>query len=165
MATISRPLNQARPVRRLRFRLRTLLVAVLVAGLGLGWLARHLRGEREQVALIAELNRAGIYAWQYEPNSVGWMTRALPIPAQQWLRHHWLRWTFCYSPSRISAFSITNNQVPYLIERMRRLPYLRSVSFRHGQISAEGEKRIRDALPSVEVEVDPHVGVLPAADK
>ena len=162
MAIISRLLNPARLERRWRFRLRTLLVAVLVAGLSLGWLARHLRREREQVALIAELSQAGIYAWQYEPNSFGWMTGALPISTQRWLVPRWIRWTFCYSPSRISAFSIREDGVTYLIERMRRLPYLRSVSFHHGQISAEGEKRIRDALPSVEVEVDPHVGAFPA---
>src|SRR3954454_8681669 len=58
VAIISRPLDPARPARRWRFRLRTLLVAVLVVGLSLGWLARHLRREREQVALIAELKRA-----------------------------------------------------------------------------------------------------------
>ena len=58
------------------------------------------------------------------------------------------RWTFFYSPSRISAFRISDNAVPYLIDRMRRLPYLRSVSFLHGQISPEGEERIRKALPT-----------------
>lgn len=103
VAILSRPLDPARPGRRWRFRLRTLLVVVLVAGLGLGWLDRHLRREREQVALIAELNQTRVYAFQYEPNSVGWMTRALPTSAQQWLIPRRLRWTFCYSPSRISA--------------------------------------------------------------
>ena len=77
VAIISRPLNPARPARRWRFRLRTLFVVVLVAGLGLGWLDRHLRREREQAALIAELERARIYVYQYEPNSLGWDDRSV----------------------------------------------------------------------------------------
>lgn len=159
MAFVTRLPGPSRRPRRWRFGLRTLLVAVLVAALGLGWLAGHLRDEREQVALVAELNRDGIYAWQYEPNSVGRAIRALPTPAQRWLVPRWLRWTFCHSPSRISAFSVADDGVPDLIEKMKRLPYLRSVSLQHGQISAESERRIRDALPGLEVEVDPRVGV------
>jgi hypothetical protein len=161
MPIISRLTRMAGQPRRWRYRLRTLLVAVLVVGLGLSWLTRQLRREREQVALVAELNQASIYAWQYEPNSVGWMLGALPISAQQWLIPRWLRWSFCYSPSRISAFSIADNTVTYLIERMRRLPHLRSVSFMHGQISPESEETIRKALPIVDVEVDPRIGIFP----
>jgi hypothetical protein len=137
------------------------VVTVIVTGLGFGWLARHLRGERDQIALVAELNQAGIYAWQYEPNAVGRVLRVLPISAQQWLVPRRLRWTFCYSPSRISAFTIREDTVPYLIDKMQRLPYLRSVSLRHGQISTEAEERLRKALPRAEIEVDPRVGVFP----
>jgi hypothetical protein len=161
MDNFSRLIRPAGQPRRWRFHLRTVLVAVLVAGLGLGWLARHLQREREQVALVAELNQVGIYAWQYEPNSVGWALGALPVSAQRWLMPRYLRWTFCYSPSRISAFSISDNDVPNLIDRMRRLPYLKSVSFAHGQVSPEGEERIRKDLPSVEVGVDPNFGTFP----
>jgi hypothetical protein len=137
------------------------MVAVIMTGLGFGWLAWHLRGEREQVALVAELNQAGIYAWQYEPNAVGRVLRVLPMSAQQWLVPRRLRWTFCYSPSKISAFTIREDTVPYLIDRMRRLPYLSSVSLHHGQISPEAEGRLRKALPSTEIEVDPRIGVFP----
>jgi hypothetical protein len=147
--------------RRWRYRLRTLLVAVIVTGLGFGWLARYLRRERDQVALVAELNQAGISAWQYEPNTVGRVLRVLPTSAQQWLVPRRVRWTFCYSPSGISAFTIGDDTVPYLIDRMRRLPYLRSLSLLHGQISPEAEERLREALPNVEIVVDPRVGVLP----
>jgi hypothetical protein len=161
MPIIARLTRMAGQPGRWRYRLRTLLAAVLVVGLGLGWLARHLRREREQVALVAELNQAGIYAWQYRPNSVGWMLRALPISAQKWLVPRRLRWTFFYSPSRISAFSLGEDSVPYLIDRMVRLPYLKSVSFQHGQISPEAEQRIWTALPSVEVNFDPVLGNFP----
>jgi hypothetical protein len=161
MPIISRLTRMGGQPKRWRYRLRTLLVVVLVVGLGLSWLTRQLRREREQVALVAELDQASIYAWQYEPNSVGWMLQALPISAQQWLVPRWLRWSFCYSPSRISAFSIAEDTVPHLIEKMRRLPYLRSVSFQHGQISPESEETIRKALPSVDVEFDPRIGTFP----
>jgi hypothetical protein len=108
-----------------RFHLRALLLTVLVAALGLGWLARHLRREKEQVALVAELNQEGIFAWQYEPNSVGWVLYyTLPSSVNEWLVHRCLGWTFCNSPSRISAFPIRSAEVPQLIERMRRRPYL-----------------------------------------
>jgi hypothetical protein len=147
--------------RRWRYRLRTLLVAVLLAALALGWLARHLRREKEQVALIAELNQAGIYAWQYEPNSVGWMLQSLPISVQDRLEPLRIRWTFCYSPSRLSAFSARDDTVPYLIDRLSRLPYLKSVSFWHGQISPEGAERIRKALPDAVIDVDVRIGSFP----
>ena len=65
MPTIARLTRVDGCTRRWRFGLRTLLVAVLVVGLGLGWLVRQLRRESEQVALVAELNRAGIYTWAY----------------------------------------------------------------------------------------------------
>ena len=161
MPIISRLTRMAGQPRRWRYRLRTLLVAVLVVGLGLSSLTRQLRREREQVALVAELDQASIYVWQNEPNSVGCALQALPKSAQDWLQPRGLRWTFCYSPSRISAFSIRDDALPYLIDRMRRLPYLKSVSFQHGQISPEGEERIRKALPSVEVDVDPPIGFFP----
>ena len=161
MAIFFRRLRPDGQPRRWRFRLRTLLVVVLVAGIGLRWLVWHLRKEREQIALVAELNYVGIYAWQYEPNDVGRLLQALPLSAQRRLMPGLLRWTFCYSPSRISAYSITEETVPYLIYRMRHLPYLKSVSLAHGQISSESEKRIRVALPDVEVDVDQRVGSFP----
>jgi hypothetical protein len=161
MPIFSRQRRIAGKPRRWRYRLKSLLVAVLVTGLGLGWLARHLRREREQVALVAELNQAGIYAWQYDPNSVGWVLQRLPSSAQQWLDSGRIRWTLCYSPSRISAGLVKDDTVPYLIDRMRRLPYLRSVSFGHGQISPGGEERIREALPNVVIDVSTSFGAFP----
>ena len=161
MPIFSRQPRVAGQPRRWRYRLRTLLVAVLIAALGLGWFAQDVRREREQVALVAELNQAGIYAWQYDPNSVGWMVRRLPSSAQEWLMPGRLRWTFCYSPSRISAFSASDDTVPYLIDRMRRLPYLKSVSFGHGQISPESEEQIRREVPNVQIDVHPSIGTFP----
>jgi hypothetical protein len=161
MSIVSQQPGIAEQPRRWRYRLRTLLIAVLIAALGLGWLAQHLRREREQVAIVAELQQAGIYAWQYDPNSVGWMLRWLPSSAQEWLMPQRLRWTFCYSPSRISAFSVRDDTVPYLIDRMGRLPYLKSVSFGHGQISPESEEQIRRALPNIQIDVHPSIGTFP----
>jgi hypothetical protein len=161
MAIFSRLRRQPGQPRRWRFHLRTLLAAILVAGLGLGWLAQHLRKEAEQVALVAELNQTQIYAWQYEANSAGWALESLPTRAHKWLMPRYLRWTFFYSPSRISAFAIRDDTVPYLIDGMRRLPYLKSVSFQHGQISPEGEQQIQKAVPDVEIDVDPRIGFFP----
>jgi hypothetical protein len=140
MPIISRLTRPGGQSRCWRYRLRTLLAAVLVVGLAMGWLARQIRREREQVALVAELNQAGIYAWEYDPNSVGWMLQALPISAQQWVMNRPFRWHFYFSPSRIHAFSLREDSIPYLIEWMRRLPYLKSVSFKDGQISPDAER-------------------------
>jgi hypothetical protein len=127
----------------------------------LAWLARHFRREKEQVDLVAELNQAEIYAWQYEPNSAEWALQALPLSAQEWLVPRYFRWKFIYSPSRISVLFIRDDAVSYLIDKLRRLPYLTSVSFRHGQISPESEEKIRKALPSVEIDIDPRIGLFP----
>jgi hypothetical protein len=60
MLTISRLTRPPVQPRRWRYRLRTRVVVILVVGLGLGWLARQFRREGEQLALVAELNQAGI---------------------------------------------------------------------------------------------------------
>jgi hypothetical protein len=152
MPIISRLTGMAGQPRRWRYRVRTLLVAVLATGFFLGWLELHLRREMEQVALMAELNLAQIFAYDHEPNFVGWMIQALPTSAKR--AQPPLPWMFGYSPTRILVLSITDSQVEYLIEKMRRLPNLRSVNFCHDQLSPEAEEIIRKAMPGVHVVVD-----------
>ncbi|MBI3466747.1 MAG: hypothetical protein HY000_27360 [Planctomycetes bacterium] len=138
--------------------MRTLLLAVLLAALGFGWLARHLKESRERVALIADLDKAGIYVWQYEPTPLGRCIRVLPTAAENWIRMH-LGDSLLSGPSAISAFHIREDQVPYIVERLSHFPTLRTVNLLHGQLSEETAERIRKALPDAEVAVDQTIGV------
>ena len=162
MTIFSRLIPPVGQPRRWRFHLRSLLIVVLAAALGLAWFARQLRRESEQWALIAQLSQVGIYPVEYEPNSAGFALQAMPVSAQQWLTPSVLKWTFFHCPSRLSAFSalrkkrtsVGDDDVPDLINMLRRFPYLKSVSFQHGQVSLKAQERIRKALPGVEVDVD-----------
>ena len=85
---------------------------------------------------------------------MGWILQALPSSDKEWIVNRSFHWTFFSSPARIAAISLKEDKIPYLIERMGRLPYLKSISFKDGQISPDAERRIRTALPSVELEFD-----------
>ena len=57
-------------------------------------------------------------------------------------------WTFFFSPSRIAAFSLKEHSIPYLIERMRSLPYLTTASATYSaQLIGSGKARYPSAPP------------------
>jgi hypothetical protein len=137
---------------------RGLLVAVFLAALPSGWVARHLQEARNRVALVAELDRAQVYVWQYEPTPLGRCVRVLPSPLERWIRTR-LGDSLLSGPSAISAYHMQEDQIPFLLERLRQFPTLRTVDFGRGQLTEETLDRIRKALPNVGVEVNPSIGV------
>jgi hypothetical protein len=138
--------------------MRMLLFTVLLAALASGWAARHLQEARNCVALVAELDRVQVYVWQYEPTPLGRCVRELPSPVEKWIRTR-LGDSLLSGPCAISAYHMREDQIPYLLDRLRQFRTLRTVNFGSGHLTEESFDRIRQALPNVEVDVNPSVGV------
>ena len=84
--------NAALPKPRRRwyqFTLRTLLIAVTVAGCGLGWLGFKIRAAREQqaaIAVIYELGGRTLYADEFDADGNYVPCAAPELPGPQWLQ-------------------------------------------------------------------------------
>jgi hypothetical protein len=157
-------LSASRSKRRwLRFGLRTLLVCVLLAGLIFGWLARELQRVRERVAVVAELDRVGVYVYQYEPTGLGYLLRrALPTAAETWVRTRFGS-SLLSGPSAFSSLTLRRGDLSYVLERLGRLSTVRTIRFPAGLLSEEDVGRFRRAMPKAEVEVDTRIVVAPGA--
>jgi hypothetical protein len=141
-----------RLLRLLRFRLRTLLLAfVLISGLlcFLSWQVRRAQLAKHTDTRIREV---GANIWQYEPNRLGRLNRALPTPvadrARQLFGHH-----FFSEISRvsISSSSLTNQELTELIGLFKQCSSLREISLLPYSLTADQRRRIATELPTVEV--------------
>ena len=69
-----------RPIWRLQFRLRTLMVSMLVISIGFGWLFR----ERRRIAKLREVFDNGAWAWAPDEarhlNGTKWLLETIPLP-------------------------------------------------------------------------------------
>jgi hypothetical protein len=130
-----------------QFRLRTLLVWMLVISCGLGWFAYHLQLARNRERAIAECGAAGIYVYQYEPTAVGKVLRRWPA------LDNWVRTTFGDSllstPSAVSAFHLQRDRVEFLKSRLKLFPSLKSVIL--GYVDREIVAEMQEEFPGVEV--------------
>jgi hypothetical protein len=130
-----------------QFRLRTLLILMLVISCGLGWFAYHLQLARNRERAIAECSQAEAYVYQYEPTALGRLLRRWPA------LDNWVQTTFGDSllstPSAVSAIHIQNDRVEFLKSRLKLFPSLKSVSL--GYADRETAAAIREEFPNVEI--------------
>src|SRR5262245_12045064 len=114
--------------RWLRFGLRTLLAGVLLAALIFGWLASELRRARERGVIVGELDRVGVYVYQYEPTGFGvLLRRALPRTAENWVRTRFGH-SLLSGPSAFSSLTLRRGDVPYVLERLGQFSTVRTIS-------------------------------------
>ena len=139
----------ATPNRRrwFQFRLRTLLILMLVISCGLGWFAYHLQLARNRQRAVAECNQAGCFVYQYEPTAVGRMLRRWPAV------DNWVQATFgdtlLSTPSAVSAIHIQKDRVDFLKSRLKLFPSLKSVSL--GYADRETATEMQEEFPDVEI--------------
>ena len=136
--------------RRFRFGLRGLLGAVLVLGVGFGWLAREDRRTREQAALIAELSPARVRVDFQKMTPLGeWVLKHLPR-REKWLRDQigdgWL-----HNPTIFTAISLEDGQISFVADRLSRLGTVREVLLQNPQLTERGLSRLRIGLPGVNI--------------
>jgi hypothetical protein len=130
-----------------QFRLRTLLILMLVISCGLGWFAYHLQLARNRERAVAECSAVGIYVYQYEPTAVGKVLRRWPALDNR------VRTTFgdnlLSTPSAVSAFHIQKDRVEFLKSRLKQFPSLKSVSL--GYADRETTAAMQEEFPNVEI--------------
>jgi hypothetical protein len=135
-ATVSIPKR-----RRLRFGMRRLLGAVLLLGLVFGWLAGMQRQAVEREALVAELARDRVIVNSREPALLGLFLSKLlrertilpdtPARFSKWLSPGWFSRPVGFNAGR----RLRNEDVPRLVERLRRLGDVHEVQFRGGSLN------------------------------
>ena len=130
-----------------QFRLRTLLIWMLVISCGLGWFAYHLQLARNRERAVTECSAAGIYVYQYEPTAVGKVLRRWPALDK------WVQTTFGDSllstPSAVSAIHIQKDRVDFLTSRLKLFPSLQSVSL--GDADSETAGALREEFPDIDI--------------
>jgi hypothetical protein len=118
--------------RRLRFGLRGLIGAVLVLGLVFGWVARMRREAGEREALVAELDRERIRVNHSEPTLLclalmkvlSMSSVDTRIRCSRWLGPGWF-----YHPKGFNAGHLHDEQVPHVVERLRRLGVVWEITY------------------------------------
>jgi hypothetical protein len=151
-----------KPRRWFQFRLRTLLVLMLVACIGMGWLGVKMQQARKQRAAIKAIVNGGgrVTNWgNFTPTFEGWqgssrrpMALYLPSPEYQSYVdesrvHAWLRWLlgddFFYYPTMTVVTSTVG------MEHLGGLPQLESLILIDDQIS-DTDLRYLKCLPRLE---------------
>jgi hypothetical protein len=126
--------------RRLRFGMRGLLGAVLVLGLVFGWLAHMQRQAMERESLVAELASDRVIVNRREPTLLclvlskllGERTILPDTPARfsKWLGPGWFSRPVGFNAGR----RLRDEDVPRLVERLRRLGDVYEVQVRGGSL-------------------------------
>jgi len=153
MPDATNPARVSKPKRRwFQFGLRTLLLAMLVAGVGFGWLARELQIARNRRAAVIELDRMKVYVYQYEPTTLGRALRKWPSFDQ--LVRRKLGDDLLSSPSAVNAHNLRGEQFSHLIERLKLFPQLRLVHV--GFLSNDDRAMLKREFPQVEFDAVPY---------
>jgi hypothetical protein len=147
----AQPERTAPPARRrLRFGLRTLLAAILLVALPLGWVAREHHRAAERSALVAELTDARVRVVLAEPTNFGlWVRKRLP-GREAWVRDRIGDGWFSV-PTAFDATRLDDERVPFALARLGRLGTVREVYFHGGRTTEAGVSALRSGLPGVNV--------------
>jgi hypothetical protein len=147
------PLANCPKRRWLQFSLRTLLLTMLVLGVGLGWFAERVRRQRE--ALSKVIRYGGQVTYDYQLDASGNLRRdqfgnylhGLQPPGPRWLRA--LVGDDCFQSPRTIWLEIDegvgfeDRELAALAESMESLPTLRTLSLRGSPITDAGLLHLR----------------------
>jgi hypothetical protein len=134
-----------------RFGMRFLLAAVLLVALILGWVAPAQRRADERTALVAELAGVGVRPILEEPTALGLVVMGgLNERHRRWLRERvgsgWFE-----RPTVFVCGHLEDKQVPYAVERLRRLGTVHEVHTQGPGLTQQGISGLQSGLPGVEV--------------
>ena len=138
--------------RRFRFGLRSLIAAVALLGVAFGSIAREHRRAEQRVALVSELVPLGVRPLLEEPTGLGLFVRkVLPNRAcETWIGERIGAGWFS-RPTVFVCVSLGDEQVPFVVERLRRLGTVREVQLQGEQLTERGASELRSGLPGVGV--------------
>jgi len=156
---MSEPINAAMEptLRRGRFRfgLKGLMATVLAFTLVFGWIGCENRRAQQQPILVADLVGVGVQPELEEPTSLGLFIRRRIPDQEAWVRERigegWLS-----RPTVFLCTKLKDEQVPFAIERWKRLGTVREVHYQSPNLTKRGIDKIRGSLRGV--------GVVPRAN-
>ncbi len=135
--------------RRFQFGLRALLLTVTFVALFIGWIGHLHRRAQERTKLTAELVSAGILVDLEEPNWLGQLTKKVAPQRYEWLRERlgsgWLGY-----PTVFFCWELKEEQVPAVVERVKRLGTVREFHFRR-EPAPQLAATMRQKLPGIDV--------------
>jgi len=125
-------------------------VTVCFAGLILGWVAREHRQSNRRTALVAELSGVGVVPVLEEPTGFGQLVKGVlpryerPIIAR--IGRGWFD-----RPTVFVCRQLQDDQVPFALERLKRLGTAREIHTQGPALSETGISELRSGLPGVNV--------------
>src|SRR5689334_20418289 len=130
--------------------LRFLMVMVLFAALILAWIARESRRAELRAALVAELARVGVAPLLEEPTGFGQLVRKFLPTYERRLGERIGRGWFD-RPTVFVCRGLEDQQVPFVVERLRRLGTVREVHTQSTRLTSRGVSGLRSGLPGVNI--------------
>ncbi len=128
-----------------------MLATVLLAALFLGWVVPEQRRADERTALVAELAGVGVQPILDEPTAWGLLLMGGNSPGyRRWVRERFGSGWFD-RPTVFVCTRLEDEQVPYAVDRLRRLGTVREVHTQGPRLSQEGVSRLQSGLPDVDV--------------
>lgn len=142
------PHAASRKRRWLQFSLRTFLIAVLLLGVGCGWLAERVRRQRAAVSKIIRYGGQVTYDYQLDQfgnlrrDASGNYVHGLQPPAPRWLRES-LGDDYFRSPVKVhleidEGVGFEDRELAALADALRSLPTLQTLSLRGSPITDRG---------------------------
>ena len=136
---------------RYRFGLKFMLATVLLAALILGWVVPEQRRADERTALVAELTGVGVRPILEEPTAWGLLLMGGNRPGyKRWLRDRFGSGWFD-RPTVFVCARLEDKQVPYAVERLRRLGTVREVHTQGRGLTQRGVSGLQSGLPDIDV--------------
>jgi hypothetical protein len=133
-----------------RFGLKFMLATVLLAALILGWVVPEQRRADERTALVAELTGVGVRPILDEPTAWGLLLMGGDRPGyRRWLRERFGSGWFD-RPTVFVCARLEDKQVPYAVERLRRLGTVREVHTQGPALTQRGVSGLQSGLPGID---------------
>jgi hypothetical protein len=133
-----------------RIGLRFLLVMILFSALVLAWVANESRRAERRTALVSELTRVGVSPLLEEPTGFGQLVKGLLPRYERRLGERIGRGWFD-RPTVFVCRGLEDRQVPFAVERLRRLGTVREVHTQGPGLTPRGVSGLRNGLPGVNV--------------
>jgi hypothetical protein len=134
---------------RFQFRLRTLLVAVLVLSLPLSWLAVRMQKARRQRGVVEAVERLGGYV-RYESEFAAVQTTGTTSrPRPSWLRSL-LGDDFCENVVHVNFYGTKVKDAG--LEHLETLKNLDELDLRNTNVTPKGGEKLQEALPTCQID-------------
>jgi hypothetical protein len=133
-----------------RIGLKFLLVTICLAAFLLAWFTREYRQAQRRTALVAELSSVGVISELDEPTGLDSIVMKFGPKYERALRDR-IGMGWLYRPTVFLCARLEDEQVPFAIERLRRLGTVREIHTSGPNLTQRGVAELKRDLPDVNV--------------